>query len=293
MKWVNEMGLFKKSKKKEREPQFGLSPTHIQTINYKVYYLKPLEKVLYFLLAFAVGAIVAYLFYGGIGQDEYGNPSTITHVLNILIPGAVGLIAGKFYLPMREKQIVNKRKKQLSQQFRDMLDGIATAIGAGSNTMNAFNSVYHDLKVQYDENAFIIQELEIILSGIQSNFAIEDLLEDFGKRSDNDDIKSFANVFKVCYRKGGNIKDVIRSTHAILSQKMAIEEDIETTVSGSKLDQLIMIFMPIALVGIIKVMSPDFAKNFVSGAGLIATTIAIVLFIAAYSIGKKIMSIKV
>lgn len=287
------MGLFQKKKKKALEPQYGLSPTHIQTINYRVYYFKPLEKILYFLLAFAVGATVGYLFYGGIGTDEYGNPSAITRITNIAIPAIVGLIAGKMFLPIRQKQIITKRKRQLSLQFRDMLDGIATSIGAGNNTMNAFYSVYDDLKIQYSEDAFILKELEIIISGMQSNFAIEELLEDFGVRSDNDDIKSFANVFRVCFRKGGNIKDVIRSTHAILSQKMEITEDIETIVSGSKLDQMIMIVMPIALVGIIKVMSPDFARNFVTGTGIIATTIAIALFIAAYYLGRKIMNIKV
>lgn len=287
------MGLFRKKEIKEKEQQYGLSPTQIRTTNYKVYYLTPIEKTLYFLLAFGVGATVGYLFYGGIGTDEYGNPTTITHILNIAIPAITGFIAGRLFLPIREKQIVEKRKKQLARQFRDMLDGIATAIGAGSNTMNAFTSVYDDLKLQYDDSAFILTELEIIISGMHSNFALEDLLEDFGKRSGNDDIMSFANVFKICFRKGGNIKETIRSTHEILSRKMEIVEDIETTVSGSKLDQMIMVVMPIALVGIIKVMSPDFANNFVSGSGLIATTIAIILFVASYYLGKKIMDIKI
>ena len=51
------MGLFKKEKK-EMEPQYYLSATNIPTYNYKVYYMKPTEKLLYFLIAFAVGAIV-------------------------------------------------------------------------------------------------------------------------------------------------------------------------------------------------------------------------------------------
>lgn len=286
------MGLFKKEKK-ELEPQYYLSPTHIETLNYKVYYMSKKEKIIYFLLAFAVGAVVGYLFYGGIGKDEFGNSTTITYVLNILIPTVVGLIAGKFFLPMRTEQIVNKRRKQLNVQFRDMLDGITTSLGAGNNVMNSFNSVYNDLKVQYSEDAFILKELEVVLSGIQSNFNIEDLLEDFGNRSGIDDITSFANVFKICYRKGGNIQDVIQSTHAILSKKMEIKEDIETTVSGSKMDQMIMIVMPILLIGMIKVMSPEFAANFVTASGLIATTIAIGMFVASYFVGKAIMDIKV
>lgn len=286
------MGLFKKEKKTQ-EPQFYLSPTHIETINYKVYYMSRKEKVLYFFLAFAVGAAVGYLFYGGIGKDEYGNATEITYILNVLIPAVVGIISGKAFLPIRTGQIINKRRKQLSVQFRDMLDGITTSLGAGTNVMNSFNAVYNDLKVQYAEDAFILKELEVILSGIQSNFNIEDMLEDFGNRSGIDDIVGFANVFKVCYRKGGNIQDVIENTHAILSRKMEIQQEIETTVSGSKMDQMVMIVMPILLIAMIKVMSPEFATNFVTPTGLVATTVAIGLFVAAYFVGKAIMDIKV
>lgn len=287
------MSVFIKKEKKEKEPQYYLSPTHMEALNYKVYYMSKKEIIFYFFLAFIVGAAVGYLFYGGIGKDEYGNSTPLTHILNIIIPAFTGIIAGKMFLPIRTKQILSKQRKQLSVQFRDMLDGITTSLGAGNNILNSFNAVYNDLKIQYDEGAYIIKEIEIILSGIQSNFTIEDLLEDFGNRSGIDDISSFANVFKICYRKGGNIQEVIQSTHSILSQKMTIQEDIETTVSGSKMDQMIMVILPIALVGIIKVMSPDFAANFVTVTGLISTTIAVGLFIAAYYIGKSIMKIKV
>lgn len=287
------MKLFKKKEKKELEPQYYMSATNMEALNYKVYYMNKMEKILYFLLAFVVGAAVGYLFYGGIGKDEYGNATMVTYVLNIFIPFVTGMLAGKMFLPIRTKQILEKRRKRLSLQFRDMLDGITTSLGAGNNVMNSFQAVYGDLKVQYEEDAFIIKELEIILSGIQSNFNIEDLLEDFGSRSGIDDITSFANVFSISYRKGGNIQEIIQSTHAILSRKMEIKEEIATTVSGSKMDQMIMIIMPIALVGIIKVMSPEFAANFVTATGLAATTIAVGLFIAAYYVGKTIMDIKV
>lgn len=282
-----------KKEKAQQEPQYYMSPTKIPTLNYKVYYMSKLEKMLYFLLAFTVGALVGYLFYGGIGKDAYGNATITTKVLNVLIPTVIGLIAGKLFLPIRAKQIIEKRRKELNGQFRDMLDGITTSIGAGNNVMNSFNMVYEDLKVQYAEDAFILKELEVILSGMHSNFDIEDMLEDFGKRSGNDDIISFANVFRICYRKGGNIQQVLRNTHEILTQKMEIKEDIETIVSGSKLDQLVLIVMPIALVGIIKMMSPEMANNFVTPTGIISTTIAIAMFVASYYIGKMVLNIKI
>ena len=286
------MGLFTKKNTKEQEPQYYLSATNIPTLNYKVYYMKPVEKVLYFLLAFAVGAVVGYLFYGGIGKNEYGDPTTITHILNITIPSIVGIIAGYLYVPMRQKAIIAKRKKMLNHQFRDMLDALTTSLGAGKNITDAFVGVYEDLKVQYDADAFILRELELVLAGIQNNIAIESVLEDFGNRSGNDDILSFANVFKISYRKGGNIKDIIRNTHQILSDKMEIAEDIETLVTSNKMEQNIMIVMPIALIGVIKMMSPEFAANFVTTSGIISTTVSIVIFVVAYFVGKSVLDIK-
>lgn len=284
------------NKKKEhivQEPEYYISATNEQVLNYSVYYMSKKEKIITFAIAFVVGAIVGYLFYGGIGKDEFGQPTLITWVLNILIPTIVGAIAGKLFLPMRVSSIIAKRKNELNHQFRDMLDALTTSLGAGKNVNDSFHSVYSDLKVQYDEDAYILKELQVIISGINNNIAIEDLLEDFGIRSNIDDIRSFANVFKISYRKGGNIKDVIRNTHSILSDKMEISEDIETLVTSNRTEQNIMIVMPILLIGVIKMMSPEFAQNFVTGSGLISTTIAIGIFIGAYYIGKEILDIKV
>lgn len=285
------MGLFSKNQKNS-EPQYYSSATNLPTYNYQVYNMSQKEKILTFVVAFVVGAAVGYLFYGGIGKDEFGQNTLLTWILDISIPCVIGFIAGKLFVPMRVKSILEKKKKELSHQFRDMLDALTTSLGAGKNVNDSFLSVYEDLKVQYEDDAFIIKELEVVISGINNNIAIEDILEDFGKRSGNDDIMSFANVFKISYRKGGNIKDIIRNTHSILSDKMEIAEDIETLVTSNKLEQNIMIFMPIALIGVIKLMSPEFSANFVTPTGIISTTISIVVFVIAYFIGKSILDIK-
>ncbi len=282
-----------RKKTKEQEPQYYMSATNIPTYNYHVYNMKLIEKILYFLLAFVVGAAVGYLFYGGIGKDEFNQPTTLTWILNITIPSIVGIVAGKMFIPVRTKALIEKQQKEISHQFRDMLDSLTTSLGSGKNISDSFISVYSDLKIQYDSDAFILKELEVIISGIHNNIAIEDVLDDFGKRSGNEDIKSFANVFRISYRKGGNIKDIIRNTQEILSDKMNIAEDIETLVASNKTEQNIMVVMPIILVGTIKLMSPEFAANFVTPAGLISTTVGLITFVIAYFVGKQILNIEI
>ena len=284
--------MFKK-KEKTYEPQYYSSATNMPTYNYHVYNMPLLENILTFAVAFAAGAAVGFLFYGGIGKDEFGEPTNVTRVLNILIPSIVGVIAGLLFIPSRTKSIVQKRQKELGHQFRDMLDALNVSIGSGKNVTDSFFAVYEDLKIQYESDAFILKELEVILSGIQNNIAIEDLLADFGKRSNVEDIKSFADVFKISYRKGGNIKDIIRNTHSIISDKMEISEEIETLVSSNRLEQKIMIVLPIGLIAVIKMMSPEFAANFVTPTGLISTTISIIIYVIAYFIGKSVLDIKI
>lgn len=282
-----------KKNKKELEPQYYTSQTNMPTYNYKVYYMSKIEKIAYFLLAFVVGAAIGYLFFGGLGKDQFGQPTKTTYIVDAIVCLLVGFVAGKMFLPIRTRQIIEKKQKTLNIQFRDMLEAISTSLGTGKNVVDSFQAAYDDLQLQYEEGAFILQELEIILSGMANNIDIEELLLDFGIRSGNEDIVSFATVFQVCYRKGGNIKDTIRATYEILNDKMEIASEIETSVSASKMNQNIMIVMPIALIGIIKVSSPDFASNFATPTGVMATFVAIVLFVIAYFVGKKILAIDI
>ena len=283
-----------KGHEEEKEPQYYTSAvTNIPTLNYKVYYMSKKESVAYFVLAFIVGAAVGYLFYGGLAKDEFGQETLLTWILNVTISVAVGGVAGKLFLPVRTGQIIHKRRQQLSNQFRDMLDALTTSLGAGNNVTDSFRAAKEDLQMQYEEDAFILKELDVILKGMYNGVPIEEMLYDFGTRSGIDDIKSFAEVFKVSYRKGGNMKDIIRNTHAILNDKMEIREDIETVVTSNKTEQNMMIVMPIVLIAVIKGMSPEFAANFATVTGVISTTIAIGCFVAAYYIGKMILDIDI
>lgn len=285
--------MFKKKEKIEVQPQYYQSVTNMPTINYQVYYMSKQEKLMYFFLAFLVGGIVGYIFFGGLFKDEFYEATTKTYISNIVIFVVVGLIAGKLFLPIRTEQLKEKRKNQLKLQFRDMLDSLTTSLNAGNNVQDSFESAKQDLQTQYGEDSFIVYELGVILSGIVNSFSLESMLMDFGYRSGIDDIVSFAQVFEISYRKGGNIKDVIRNTHSILSDKMRIMEDIETQITAAKNDNNIMTVMPIFLIAVIKTMSPEFAAKFTTVSGVAATFIAVVLFVAAYIVGRKLLTIKI
>ncbi len=279
-------------KKKEKEAAYYLSETNMRVTNYRIYQMSRMEKILYTLIAFAVGAAVGYLFYGGLAKDIYGNATSTTYLLNIIISSLVGFGAVKLAIPTITSSLKEKRTKELKSQFRDMLDSLATSLNSGKNVIDSFQSVEQDLQLQYEESAYILYELQVIMTGIQNNIDIESLLLDFGRRSGVEDIESFANVFQICYRQGGNLKQVIRNTHSIINDKMEIESEIKTMVATNDMQQKIMVAVPILLVALIKFMSPEFAANFATTTGIISTTFAIIMFVTAYFVGKKILEIR-
>lgn len=279
-------------KRKEKELQYFQSRTNMKVLNYNVYYFSVWEKVIYTLIAFAAGCGIGYLFYGGLGKDAYGNNTMITYICNAVISCIVGIVATRLFLPVRNQQLLCKRKKELRNQFVDMLDALSTSLSAGKNVHDSFQNIYSDLKMQYGEDAYITYEVKVILKGFDSNIPVEDSLLEFGKRSGIHDIENFANVFATAFRKGGNLKEIIKNTHAIIHDKVKIEMDIEALVASNQLEQNIMIILPVFLVGVIKIMSPDFASNFATPSGILATTIAIISFVVAYFAGRKILNIK-
>ncbi len=281
-----------KREKKSKPSQYVQSLNNMRVLNYNVYNMGKMEKLLYTLLAFVVGAAVGYLFYGGLGKDDYGNSTQITYICNIAISCLTGFVAVRLFIPVRTRQLCTRRQKELRNQFADMLEALATSLSAGKNVNDSFQGIYGDMKIQYGKNAYIVYEIQVILAGVNNNIPIEDLLMHFGRRSGVKDIENFAQVFSTAFRKGGNLKDIIQNTHEIIHDKMSIEMDIESVVASNKMEQNIMIVLPILLVGFIKMTSPEFASNFASGSGIAATTIAIGCFVAAYFIGQKILDIK-
>ena len=91
---------------------------------------------------------------------------------------------------------------------------------------------------------------------------------------------------------GGDFKTVVRKTRDIISDKMAIEDEIVTKISSNKLQHNAMCLMPILLVAMLKMSSPSFAENLASFLGVLVTTAAVGIFVASYFWGRKIIDIR-
>jgi len=284
------MGLFS-GKSKEIEPQYQASLVNNQVLNYKVYKMTSSEKLLYSALAMLAGGFTGLVFYADLFMS-YGERTIATHISNVVVFLLVGLLARKFFLPMRTKQLQKKRVNILKRQFIEFLVSLSTSLSSGMNVQDSLKSVVQDLTFQFTAESFIVKEVNEMLAGLTNGVDIEALLEDFGKRSGVEDIANFSKVFSICYRTGGNLQEVVSRSSSIISEKILIAEEIETKLTSNKTQFLAMNVVPIILVLMLRVMSRQFAESFASLIGVVAITVAVGIFIAAYRMGEKIMDVK-
>ncbi len=273
------------------EPQYFLSPINNSVLNYRVYKMTATEKLLYFALILSVGGAVGLIFYGGLFK-EGGEATAATVISNVIIFIAIGLISVKLFMPILNESLRKKRISKLKFQFRDFLSSLSNSMSSGMNVNDSIVNACKDLESQYSSEAYIVIETKEILGCVQNNIEVEEALRLFGERSGCEEISNFAIVFSTCYRTGGNLKEIIARTADIISEKIVINDEIETKITSNKMQMLVMNVIPIFIAFMMKSMSSDFAESFASPLGIIMTTIAIGFFVVSYILGQKIMNIK-
>lgn len=243
--------------------------------DYRVYTMTKTDWTIARGIGFGIGFIVSWIFF--------------SNFVFALICGVAGmLISPKFYRNYKQKKEIDF----LRDQFKDLLDSLSTSYSAGKNTVSAFEESLKDMIAIYGENAYIVKEVEAINGGLKNNINIETLLLDFAERSGLEDVRSFADVFEVCNRKGGNLKKIVTQTRDIISEKMEIEMEIDTLLAGNKNELNIMMVMPLIIVFMLNGLGTG-TVNANTFRNIALKLFCIALFGVAYYLGKKLTDIKI
>ena len=201
-------------KKKEMEE---MTEREDGLIDYNVYVMGTGEKAINIVFAAIVLFAVGYVFYH-----------------SIFLSALLMLLALK-WPKIRTKQIIEKRKNQLTLQFKDMLYSLSSALSVGKSVESGIEDALKDLQVIYpDPQTEILLEMEYILRGIGMNNTTESMFSQFAERAHLEDIENFVDIFVTCKRTGGDLIEVMRSTSNTIGEKIEVKQEIETTISGKK-----------------------------------------------------------
>lgn len=279
------------SKNKNVEPEYLTSLINTQVINYKVYKMNTKQKIFYTTLLFLVGGFVAQIFYGGLFKSE-GENTAFTYISNLIFFAIGGLLTNKLMLPAIIEKMRKQRLSVLQSQFRDFLSSLSTTLSAGMNMNESIEAAHIALCSQYGDDSIIAEEVGEIKNCINNNISIEKAIASLGERSGIEDISNFSTIFSVSFETGGNIREIVSRTSDIIVERMLTNEEIETKLTSNKIQLYAMLVIPAVLMLLMRGMSSSFAQSFATIPGVIAITIALGMFYAAYKVGSKILDIK-
>ncbi len=260
----------KKSKKKRIVENRGI--TGVGT-DYTVYILSPRERILAILAGFGIGFVASYIYFD-----------------NMPVSIVVGLVIAYKAMSIYQGMLFRKRQKELRLQFRDLLESLSNSYTVGMTANRAFHTAYNDMTVEHGADSYITREVQLICAAHDNQgIEIKDMLNDFAARSGIDDVRSFAGVFHVSSDLGGDIAKIIRETRDMIGEKIEIEMEIQTMVTGQRNQLNVLAVMPLVMSVITRFFEQDSGAVLVIGVKLAA----LALFVFAYWLGTKIVDIKV
>lgn len=244
--------------------------------DYCEYHVSMRERCVYIVQGILVCVVVNYLLYRSIP------------VFIVMIPVPM------LWFRLRVQERNQKRKKELNYQFRDALNFLSAALRAGYSIENGLAEVEKDMRRLAGNDSELVQELSYMNQQIKVNIPVEELLMDFGRRSNLEDVMDFASIFAVARRTGGDLSSIVYDCGKRISDKIEVDKSIETAVAAKKFEQSIMSVMPCGILLYMQMTSPGyFDKLYGNLFGVVFMTICLVLYVLSFWMGRRIVRIEV
>ncbi len=201
---------------------------------------------------------------------------------------AIPLTVYLYFMDYRE--CIERNKKRYIGDFRELLQMVDSDICAGRSLENAFVEAKKECCNRQDIGTVMQKEISGIVRGLQLNRGMEELLIEMGEKSEIDEIKSFAGLVNIAKLHGGNLSGLIRQFISNVSRKKLLEEELETMMSAKKLEGMIMVVMPYAIVLYMRLTGAEYMYTmYTTVVGRVVMTAALIIVGIAMAVMRRIV----
>lgn len=184
-----------------------------------------------------------------------------------------------------------RRKQEFLDQFCDYLDSIATSLSVGRNGYEAFLTAEEDMKGLYESGAPIRYASGKVAEGLKNGRPIPELLQEMAEETGCSDVRTFGEIYQICSTAGGNLKHIVGDTRSMVIEKIAVEQEIQTVLTGPKNELNIMVLMPLVILAALRVLGGGLITDDSSSMAVNAAALGVFLF--SYWWGRQIVDIRV
>lgn len=234
------------------------------------------EKICCIAVSFGITVMVAYLFY----RSALGV---------IWFPVVYYMVHRKW-----KRKSVEKRKKQIRQEFKDAMQSVTTALTAGYSMENAWREAERELEELYLEKGILPKKFAKMNAAVRMNQPLEGLMRELADETEVEDIRMFAEVFAFAKRGGGDFIHIIETTSRHIREKIEVEQEMETAIAAKKMEQNMMSVIPFFILFYLDIASPGFLDLLYGNTiGVVVMTVSLVAYIGTLFLAERILAIEV
>ena len=241
--------------------------------NYGIWDFSLLDLGVVLTVSLAAGTVTGWLFYDRLQ-------------LGLCISGALFFMAKPRYMRWQ----LQRRKRILLLQFRDVLYSISSAVSVGRSMAQALEESMDFWKGTYDEKDLIMRELAAMVRQMKEGNARDlDVLKDFAGRSGLQDILDFVMVYENCRTSGADLVKAIDRATGIIGDRIDLERELHMLMAQKQFEGRIIMISPFALLLFLKISSPVFLEPMTaSSAGMMVSTAALGLLAASVLLMERV-----
>jgi len=191
------------------------------------------------------------------------------------------------------KKLIAKRKQRMRLQLKDVLLSLVSSLSVGRSLENCFAVASEDMAMLYHRtDVELIGELEIINHRTRNGENIIDSLQKLAERANIEELTQFVEALQTCKRSGGDLLAVMRRTATMLSDQIAVDNEIKVLLAQKKLEGRIMMATPFVFLQFFHSMSPSYMAALKTPFGYMLLTIILLLLFILFWIMDRVMTIR-
>ncbi|HAN10743.1 MAG TPA: hypothetical protein DCP90_09060 [Clostridiales bacterium] len=190
---------------------------------------------------------------------------------------------------------ITKHNRTKTRHYRKFNDQLGDAITIISNSLKAGHSFTQALDTLVTEMpAPLSSEFGQVIREVRLGKTLEKSLENLLERIPSKDLELMLTAILMQRETGGNLAEVLDIISETIRERLKLSREIKTLTAQGKLSAIIVLVLPIAIGGIMFVMSPDYIMElFINKAGILMIVMGIFAELIGMFFINKIIKIDV
>ena len=168
----------------------------------------------------------------------------------------VAAISGGILLPFLVlRSMRSRRLKKFGAQFPEAIDVIVRSLRAGHPVPIAVSMVGREFVDP------VGSEFGIVTDEITYGADLETAMRNLHFRVGQDDLPLFVTAVAIQGSTGGNLGEILENLSAVIRQRFKMRRKVRALASEARASAMILSALPIAMFGVVQVVSPEFYSS--------------------------------